>query len=352
VTTADGTVLGATKIRDQGPASTHWNLVFMGDGYRSGELSQYRGDVDNAVAVLLSTAPFDARAELINAYRVDVTSTDSGADDPAACFGGTGATARTYFDASFCNKNIRRLLTVDDFTPLLVANDQVPEWDVVVVIVNSPVYGGSGKESVAVFSLAPNATEIALHELGHSTFNLADEYDNYAGCGSGELGHDHHPAMEPTQRNVTIASTRNTIKWRNLILPSTPIPTTSNPDCTRCDTQPSPVPDGRVGAFEGAHYYHCGAYRPEYRCKMYELGRPFCAVCRRAILARLPTTVPYVLALAGADAAKIVREASLVPVFTGSSSGFSFVASQSPSFDRVVPGGSTVSMYLQSGPVP
>ena len=140
MTTADGTVLGTTKIRDQGPASTHWNLVFMGDGYRSEDLSQYRGDVDNAVAVLLSTAPFDTRAELINAYRVDVTSADNGADDPAAC-GGTGATARTYFDASFCNNNIQRLLVVDDSTPLLVANDQVPEWDVIVVIVNSQVYG-------------------------------------------------------------------------------------------------------------------------------------------------------------------------------------------------------------------
>ena len=203
-----------------------------------------------------------------------------------------------------------------------------------------------------MFSLAGNATEIALHELGHTAFGLADEYDNYAGCGSGETGRDHHPAIEPAQPNVTIASTRSTIKWRNLILASTPVPTTRNPDCTQCDTQSSPVPDGRVGAFEGAHYYHCRAYRPEYRCKMYELGRPFCAVCRRAILARLPTTVPWVRELNATAAGNRVRNAGLVPRFTGSSSSNAFVLRQSPPFNAVVPGGSTVTMFMRTGPVP
>lgn len=350
MTTADGTVLGVTKIRNRGPASTHWNLVFLGDGYRSNQLDQYRADVQDAVDVVLATAPFTTRSGLINAYRVDVTSTDSGADDPAAC-GGTGSVARTYFDASFCTNDIRRLLVVNDFTALQVANDKVPAWDVVMVVVNSTVYGGSGGP-VAVFSLAANATEIALHELGHTAFGLADEYDNYAGCASGETGHDHHPAIEPVEPNVTIAATRSTIKWRDLILGTTAVPTTSNPDCSACDTQPSPIPDGRVGAFEGAHYYHCGAYRPEYRCKMYELGRPFCAVCRRAILAELPTTVPWVRELNATAAGNRIRKAGLLPKFTGSTSGNAYVARQSPKFGRVVPGGSTVTMFMRSGPIP
>jgi hypothetical protein len=38
-----------------------------------------------------------------------------------------------------------------------------------------------------------------------------------------------------------------------------------------------------VGTYEGAHYAHCGAYRPSYDCKMRKLGKPFCAVCRREI---------------------------------------------------------------------
>ena len=51
----------------------------------------------------------------------------------------------------------------------------------------------------------------------------------------------------------------------------------SNPACSTVDTRPSPVPTGTVGLFEGAHYYHCGAFRPEYDCKMRALSVPFCA---------------------------------------------------------------------------
>jgi hypothetical protein len=57
----------------------------------------------------------------------------------------------------------------------------------------------------------------------------------------------------------------------------------ANPDCTQCNRGPSPVPAGTVGAFEGAHYFHCGCYRPEYECLMRDLGFGFCAVCRRVI---------------------------------------------------------------------
>jgi hypothetical protein len=61
------------------------------------------------------------------------------------------------------------------------------------------------------------------------------------------------------------------------------VPTMSNPNCANCDGRPSTAPPGTVGAFEGAHYYHCGAYRPEYNCLMRALDQPFCAACRRVI---------------------------------------------------------------------
>ena len=147
------------------------------------------------------------------------------------------------------------------------------------VIVNSPVYGGSGG-AVATFSKAPGAMEIALHEMGHSAFGFADEYESYAGCGI-DVGHDHHPGIEPSQPNVTVNPNRATIKWANLILAGTAVPTTINADCSICDPQPSPVPTGTVGAFEGADYYHCGCYRAEFNCRMRALYNPFCAVCNR-----------------------------------------------------------------------
>jgi hypothetical protein len=158
------------------------------------------------------------------------------------------------------------------------------------VIVNSTIYGGSGGQ-VATFSKAAGAMEIALHEMGHTAFGFSDEYEYYAGCGV-DVGHDHHPPSEPSQPNVTINSDRATIKWASLILPDTPMPTTKNADCSICDPQPNPVPVGTVGAFEGADYYHCDSFRPEFTCRMRSLGNPFCAVCQKVIVNHLSPFLP------------------------------------------------------------
>ncbi|MBC2875473.1 MULTISPECIES: M64 family metallopeptidase [Streptomyces] len=287
--TGDGAVIGTTKIVDNGPANARWNLVIMGDGYRATELGQFAANAQSFVTTLFATAPFTGLRPAINVYRMDVRSSDSGADDPTAC-GGTGAAPATYFDAAFCHNGTRRLLTVNTGTALAVAGQQVPQWNMVMVIVNSTVYGGSGG-SVAVFSLAPNANEIGLHEMGHTAFGLADEYEYYLGCGV-DTNRNTHPAVEPAQPNVTIDPNRATNKWRDLVAPATAMPTTRNPNCALCDTQPNPVGAATVGAFEGADYYHCAAFRPQYNCRMRVLGQPFCAVCQRRIrqtlLPRLP----------------------------------------------------------------
>jgi hypothetical protein len=287
--TSDGTVLGNTKIVDHGPATQRYNILILSEGYRSSEMAQFAADAQQFANTLFATAPYDGIQTAINIYRVDVASTDSGAADPTAC-GGTGASPHTYFDASFCNNGIQRLLEVNNSTVLSVASAQVPQWHMALVIVNSSVYGGSGG-AVATFSKAPGAMEIALHEMGHTAFGFADEYEYYAGCG-GDVGHDHHPGTEPSQPNVTIDTNRNTIKWRSLILAATPMPTTKNADCSQCDPQPSPVAAGTVGAFEGADYYHCGSYRPEFECRMRALNNPFCAVCQEVIVQHLTPFLP------------------------------------------------------------
>ena len=149
-------------------------------------------------------------------------------------------------------------------------------------LVNSTVYGGSGG-AVGTFSLAPGAEEIALHEMGHTAFDLADEYESFQGCASGETDRNNHPASEPAEVNVTINTDRATLKWRHLVAAATAIPTTNNANCAQCDPQGSPVVACTVGLFEGAHYFHCGAFRPEFNCKMRALNNPFCAVCRERI---------------------------------------------------------------------
>jgi hypothetical protein len=277
---SDGRVIGTTKIVDHGDDAERWNLVIVSEGYREEELPQFERDAQSFVDVLAATPPFDELMPAINVHRVDVASTDSGADNPAAC-GGDDAVPATFFDASFCNQGVQRLLVVDDLGVFNVVNEQVPEHRMILVIVNSTVYGGSGG-SVAVFSLAAGANEIALHEMGHTAFGLADEYEYFQGCGA-ETDHDHHDAVEPAEPNVTVNSDRATIKWASLIDAATPVPTTSNADCSQCDPQPSPVPAGTVGAFEGAHYFHCGAFRPAFDCRMRNIVQPFCPVCQQRI---------------------------------------------------------------------
>jgi hypothetical protein len=276
----DGHVVGMTKVVDNGPESERWNVATLGDGFGVEEQDDYAGAVRDLVAALQAAQPFSALWPFVNVSRIDVVSDESGADDPIAC-GGTGATPRTYFDATFCAFGMSRLLWCDEALAVQTANEYVPEWDAILVVVNSERYGGAGG-AVATYSLAPAALEIALHEMGHSAFGLADEYEYYTGCGS-DSDRDRHPDVEPDAPNVTTNRDPATVKWRDLFSPGTPVPTTSNPDCSDCDRRAEPVPTGRVGLFEGAHYYHCGAYRPVFGCRMRILGNAFCPVCSRQI---------------------------------------------------------------------
>jgi IgA Peptidase M64 len=287
--TSDGKVLGATRIVDAGSPAQRWNLAVVSEGYRSSEMGQFAMDAQQLADTLLATAPFDRLRRAINVYRVDVTSTDSGAKDPTKC-GGIGVKPKTYFDASFCTNSIRRLLVGNSGRVVKVLNKEVPQWHMAMLAVNSPVYGGSGG-AVATFSKAPGAVEVALHEMGHTAFGFADEYEYYSGCAS-DSGHDKHSGSEPSQPNITTNKNRATVKWRGLIQATTPVPTTKNANCAACDPQPAPVPSGTVGLFEGADYYHCGVYRAEFNCRMRNLSNPFCAVCQQVIVKKLTPFLP------------------------------------------------------------
>jgi hypothetical protein len=296
MTAADGFVSATQKIVDHGPDAARYNVVILSDGYRAAEMTKYHADVQAFVDVFRQTAPFADRWCGINVHRVDVVSTDSGADDPVASGDGTagsGAVARTYFDATFCSGNaIRRLLTCDSVRAQNVAHAQVPATHLTLVIVNSPLYGGSGGD-IATFSTAPGAAEIALHEMGHSAFGLADEYEYYAGCGSGEGGHDVYAGGEPVEPNVTRNASRISIKWRSVLSSAAdPLPTTANANCAQCDSQANPRAPDYVGAYEGARYMHCGCYRPSYNCRMRTLGSPFCGACQKAIRDALAPFLP------------------------------------------------------------
>ena len=277
MSSADGYVVGVTKIVDHGPDSARWNLVIVGDGYRDTEIANYHNDALNFVSALRTTPPFNELFCGINVYRIDVVSNQSGADDPA-CAGGTPTTANTYFDATFCSDfagvPLDRLLTVNDALALATATAYVPLRHQVLCIVNSTKYGGSGG-SVATCSVNGSATSIAIHEMGHSAFGLADEY---GGDGTGT------PAGEPAQPNVTRDTNRATNKWRALVAATTPMPSACDSSCmaSTCVPPGAPPAPGAVGTYEGAIYSNCNTYRPLPGCYMRDYS-PFCPVCSGVI---------------------------------------------------------------------
>ena len=97
---ADGTIIGATKIRDNGSDGKRWTVVLVAEGYRAADQPKFVADCQQFITFLVGTPPFDEMARGINAYRLDVTSVDAGADDPTTP-PGVGTTVRTFFDATF-----------------------------------------------------------------------------------------------------------------------------------------------------------------------------------------------------------------------------------------------------------
>jgi hypothetical protein len=273
MSTADGTVGATVKVVDNGPESSRWDLVILGDGYRSAELNQFHEDVERFCAeVLKPTPPFDELWPAINVHRIDVTSTDSGADNP--CDPAGPVTARTFFDAIFCDPTwgaVDRLLTVNEPLAKRVARAGVRLWNEALVLVNSTKYGGSGGQNVAVASRG-SSDQIAVHELGHSAFGLADEYEG-----------DESGGLEPAEPNATRDTNRATNKWRDLVKATTPMPTSCNDDCPDCRPPADPILPNAVGTYEGARYQRCGTYRPFPDCSMRSNNSMFCPVCARVI---------------------------------------------------------------------
>ena len=123
----------------------------------------------------------------------------------------------------------------------------VPICHAAMVIVNHTTVGGTGG-LVGVTSTDPNWMFMAVHELGHVAFGLADEYEYYLGCGSGETGQDVHPSLEPDEPNVTTELALAFLKWGPLIDDGvTPMPTTENWTPASATRRPARCPKGRSG---------------------------------------------------------------------------------------------------------
>ncbi len=246
------TMTTATTIIENGPASAKMDYVFVGDGYTAAEMEKWKLDAKKVIDGFMADPLFAANRSAMNVRRVDVASNQSGVDEIDK-----GIYKDTAMDGEFGCYNIDRLLCVNNSKVLnIVGSVLAPDArDVIIVISNSTRYGGSGGE-VATLSMHASSTEVALHEIGHTAFKLADEYE-YGTCSL---------ASEPTEANVSKNATRS-VKWGSLIAGSTAVPTAVGN-----------YPNGTVGVFQGAQYCTSGKYRPTENSRMRALGYPWHAV--------------------------------------------------------------------------
>lgn len=264
----------ASSLRVKGDAGNPANrldLLILGDGYTPAEAAKFDADVQRISSQFFGIVPYSSYRSFVNVTSYFVPSNQSGADHPNCADGGAdpkeGTFVDTAFDAAYCSSSLQRLLTVNT-GKVYAAAAAVPNWDMIMVVVNDTMYGGAGG-SVSVVSTHAQAVGVAQHEFGHSFTGLADEYSTpYPGFG---LCSDISAAScEP---NVTDQSVRGSIKWDPWIASSTVVPT--------------PTSFSGVGLFLGARYQSTGFYRPKNNCLMNALGQPFCEICTQAYILRL-----------------------------------------------------------------
>jgi hypothetical protein len=234
-----------------GPSSNRIDIAMVGDGYTAGELGQYATQAQQVANALFAEEPFTSYGGLFLVHRVDVVSNESGVDnDPT-----NGIDRDTAMDMAFWCNDIERLLCINVSKAVGFAG-AAPGHEQILALANSTMYGGAGYSSSNLGTVSGgngSAFEVAIHELGHSFGDLADEYTYGGGT--------NYPYGEPSAANVSILTAAEMAasgtKWADWLGFN------------------DPQWDGLVDTFEGAAYYTNGIYRPTDNSKMRALGRPF-----------------------------------------------------------------------------
>ncbi|WP_148716736.1 M64 family metallopeptidase [Chitinolyticbacter meiyuanensis] len=219
------------------------NILFVGDGYLASQQAQFKTDVATFHNALLDGPWGSSYARYFNTYGLFIASNQAGADKE------DGSTLKdTAFDCTYWTSNLERLGTCSTSKVNAAKNQYLPEADIVVVIINSSKYGGSGG-SIAVANRS--SPDIVAHEVGHSFAKLADEYE-YAGT---------TPREAPNATQTILP--RSSLRWAHWVETSTPIAT---PETSAYASI--------VGAFEGAAYNPTGWWRPTLDSRMRSNGKP------------------------------------------------------------------------------
>jgi hypothetical protein len=295
-------------IHESGDPASKVDLLLLGDGYTAAEHDKFIATARELTEILFATSPFRERKDDFNVWALAPPAAASGVSRPS-----TGVFRDSPIGATYDSfRSERYILTADNKSMRRIASSA--PYDFIEILTNSEVYGGGG--IYGLFSTAAANSEWApylfVHEFGHHFAGLADEY--YTSSIAYELP---EVITEPYEPNVTALLDPDNIKWKHLVTPNTPLPT-SWPKAEfdehsiayqerRQQMRAENVPEDAmnklfrdnqvfveslfessgqkdlVGAFEGGNYMSEGIYRSQQNCIMFTRTTDFCAVCSEAI---------------------------------------------------------------------
>jgi hypothetical protein len=284
---------GVTQLQYAGPTGMKRNLAILGDGFAAGDQTAYNDAVRNLLMDgVFGHDYFYEDKQAFNIFRVNLLSNDSGvstrqydeqgtpddpSDDTIVNTVLRDTALRYIYSGSWAHCWLEGTAETSGLVQEAL-NKWVPDYDLVVVILNNPNYGGCGGGGFQIIPLGVGWTVLA-HEFGHGTGGLADEY-----CTSRV-----YSGGEPGAVNLTINTDRSTLKWRQFVSPSTPVPTGIG-NCAGYTegTRPATWHDTYdAGLFEGGGTNNSGIYRPVINCRMRGNTPDFCPVCYTELKTKL-----------------------------------------------------------------
>jgi len=251
------------KFRNSGDPARKVDVAFIAEGYTDEDMSKFLLDVQQITESFLNASPYSEFRNRFNFYAILSPSIESGVDIP-----GKFLYSNTNVNSSFYTFDMDRYMTSSDTRSIYNIAANVP-YDVIIILVNSKMYGGGGffNHYAEVTSDNPWSKVVMVHEFGHSFAGLADEY-----VGDVSYSDTYNLSVEPWEPNITTNVDFNS-KWKNMIPQGTPIPTPRTNEFK-----------SSVGLFEGGGYLEKGIYSPYENCRMKTNEAPaLCPVCQQAI---------------------------------------------------------------------
>src|SRR5687767_1632582 len=128
---------------DHGDPANRLDLVMVGDGYTAAEAGKFKADANRFLQSFFAEGVYREYASYFNVRTVTVPSNQSGASHSEL---NPPVIKDTAFNASYNCNGVVRLICVNNAKVTTLINQLLPanQRDFTIVLVNDPVYGGSG----------------------------------------------------------------------------------------------------------------------------------------------------------------------------------------------------------------